>query len=369
MSFRFELATPADEGAIRRLLAENPVPGHISIRYEREPDYFLGCDTMGPFWQLLVARHEPSGALAGIACRATRPLFVNGRVEEVGYLSQLRVAEPFRGRWLLSRGFHRLRELHEDGRVRGYLATIIAANREAQGLLVQHPRRHFPAFRAVGGLVTLALPLRRGRTARFPGGLALHWGDELPLGDIVAFWQREGARRQFFPCYSEADFQGSPLTRDFALADLAVACRGSQIVGVMGLWSQGAYKQSIVHGYQGALGWARPLLNLGLRALRLPALPAPGEPLPFAYASFTCIAQDDPVIFRALLDALYTRAAQRGHTFLMLGLSERAPLLPLARRYPHVPYHSYLYTVCWEEGAAFHDELDTRIPYVELASL
>src|SRR5688500_16082267 len=111
MTFHFDLATPDDDPAIRRLLATNPVPGHITLSYEREPDYFAGCGTMGHFWQVLVAREEETGRVVGLACRATRPLFVNGQVEEVGYLSQLRVDNAYRGRWLVAKGFHKMHAL------------------------------------------------------------------------------------------------------------------------------------------------------------------------------------------------------------------------------------------------------------------
>ena len=115
MDFTFELATTADDPALRQLMATNPIPGQISLTYEREPDYFMGCGTMGRFCQVIVVRHQPTGQIVGLCCRASRLLFINGQIEDVGYLSQLRVAEAFQGRWLVSQGFHYLRQLHGDG--------------------------------------------------------------------------------------------------------------------------------------------------------------------------------------------------------------------------------------------------------------
>ena len=40
-SSTLRLATPADEAFLRRLLRDNPMPGSISLTYEREPDYFF----------------------------------------------------------------------------------------------------------------------------------------------------------------------------------------------------------------------------------------------------------------------------------------------------------------------------------------
>src|SRR3712207_6967125 len=50
----------------------------------------------------------------------------------------------FRSPWIISRGFHFLKQLHGDSRVQGYITTIIEENAVAQGILVHHARRHFP---------------------------------------------------------------------------------------------------------------------------------------------------------------------------------------------------------------------------------
>jgi hypothetical protein len=366
--FSFDLATPEDDAAIRQLLATNPVPGHITLTYEREPDYFLGCGTMGHFWQVLVARHRPTGAVAGIVCRATRPLFVNGQVEEVGYWSQLRVDERFRGRWLVAQGFQCLREMHEDGRARAYLATIIEEGREARGVLVERPRRHFPAFREVERLLTLAILLRKPKPVP-PSPYQIERGSPEQVGEIVAFLREHGRAKQFFPAYTEADFVNSPLTRGFHAGDFLVAQQAGIIVGVVGLWDQSSYKQTVVQAYGGALGMARPLANVGIRLAGAQPLPAPGQPLRFAYASFICTAENDPESFRVLLRHVYNLAAERGFAFLMVGLAARDPLLEVARRYAHVPYRSTLYVAGWDDARDFYEQLDHRSPYVEVASL
>lgn len=369
--YEFDLATPADEPAIRRLLANNPVPGRVTLSYRREPDYFLGCGAMGHFWQVVVARHRPTRQLAGIMCRATRSLFINGQVEEVGYWSQLRVDEQFRGRWLVSQGFPFLRRLSEDGRTAGAIATIIEGSDQAAGILVKHPRPHFARFREMGRLWTMALILRKScfRTQSSPEPYRFERGTDRTLGEIVAFLRQQGAAKQFYPAYTEADFQDGPLTRDFRIEDFILARLGGRLVGVLGLWDQSDFKQTVVHSYHGSLGRFRPLYNAGLRLLGARPLPAPGERVQHVFASFIAVADNDPAIFRPLLQRAYDLAARRGYAYLMVGLLAGDPLLAVARRYPHIPYHSRLYTVCWEEQTAWPDRLDDRVKYLELAAL
>jgi hypothetical protein len=394
--FIFELATPADDPAIRRLLADNPVPGQVTVTYEREPNYFLGCGVMGHFCQVLVARHQPSGAVVAVASRSTRPLFVNGQAEEVGYIGQLRVDERFRGRWVVSGGFRYFHHLHTDGRVSGYITTIIEGNTEAHGILVDRARRHFPVYREIDRLCTLAIILRRSsklrgawrlrafggvvrsnfthQSRRPPSGaprttLQVSSASPADLPTIAAFLQQHGSTKQFFPVYSEADFGNNPTTLGFQLEDFAVARQHGEIVGIMGLWDQSSYKQTQVQSYYGSLRRLRPIYNAWLRFSGAQPLPPPGQPLHFAYASFICIAENNPDTFGILLRHVYNLAVARGYAYLMVGLSTHDPLLAVARRYGHIPYYSRLYTVCWPGEEGFHHKLDQRVPYVEIATL
>jgi hypothetical protein len=369
MEFAVELATAKDDLAIRRLLASNPVPGRVvTVTFEREPNYFLGCSTIGRFCQVLVARHQPSGEIVGVACRSTRPLFVNGQVEEVGYLGQLRVGERFRGRWMVSEGFRFLHGLHADGRVPGYVTTIIEGNDQAQGILVDRARRHFPVYREVDRLCTMAILLRAPKRP-LVSPYEISRGSATDLNMIVTFLKQQGAAKQFSPVYAMNDFGGNPATLGFQVEDFIVARCNGKLVGVIGLWDQSSYKQTVVRAYNDSLGWLRPLYNVAARLAGTQPLPLPGEPIRSAYASFIFIAENNLEIFRVLLRHIYNLAAERRYATLMVGLSVRDPLLSLARQYAHISYYSRLFTVCWKEEEDFHKRLDARVPYIEIAAL
>jgi hypothetical protein len=129
MSFRFQLAGPEHDAGLRRLLAEEAMPGPIRLAYTREPDFFTGLALEGPFTQTFVALEDE--AVVGMGTRAVRRLYINGEVEDVGYLGGLRVKPGAQRRLGLSRGYRLLKEIHGDGRCPGYLSTILEGNREA----------------------------------------------------------------------------------------------------------------------------------------------------------------------------------------------------------------------------------------------
>jgi hypothetical protein len=361
MTAVIELATAGHDAAIRALLARNSMPGRISLTYRRDPDYFQGCSAMGPFYQVLVACE--GSEIAGLACRAVRRAFVNGREQPIGYLGQLRVDAPHRGRWFVPRGFRFLHELHADGRTSAYLTTIVEGNPAATGVLVNHPRPGMPRYRFVDRLHTLALMTRRGKPTR---NVRAASNEDLP--EIVKFLRAEGPRRQFFPALSVDDF-ATDVMRGLRIEDFLLATHKGALAGVCALWDQSGYKQTVVDRYDSLLSRLRPLYNLAAPTLRRPPLPPPGSALRTAHASFLVVKNDDRVVLDALLGAARAAAHERGMDYLVAGFSERDPQLSRARRFAHIPYRSDIYTVAWDDGADFHDRLDGRPCYLDPATL
>src|SRR6202008_1522577 len=115
------------------------------------------------------------------------------------------------------------------------------------------------------------------------------------------------------------------------LEDIRIVRSRGVIAGVMALWDQTAYKQTIVRGYTGWMKWLSPLL------------PRVGAEVRSAYASLVCMGNDDRSIFDDLFRDTYNRARLRGFDYLLIGLDARDPLLSVAQKYPHFSYPSRLY--------------------------
>jgi len=241
---------------------------------------------------------------------------------------------------------------------------VTAGNREAEGILVRKGRKRFPAFHPVASYCTLALPV--GRTASV-SGVASATADDIP--EIVRFLQTCGARRQFFPVWSEAKLISMTERLGLRIEDVQIARRSGRIAGLIGLWDQSAYKQDVVRSYSGWIRLAVPLYNAGAPWLRRPRLPKAGERIRSGYAVFTCVDQDEPSVFADLLSATLHRAAVRGLDYVLMGLDERDPLFRTARDRPHIPYRSRLFLAEWPDGGHLHARLDCRPSCVEIATL
>lgn len=367
MDFRVGLATSADDAAIRGMCRTQVMPGRVRVTFEREPDFSLGCRVAGDDCQIVVARAAGSGEIAGVACRSARRVFVNGHEQRLGYLSQLRIDRKFQGRWLLSKGFRKLREMHEADPLPAYLMAIVDGNRQATGVLVRKRRKDFPAVRSMAKIRTLAISVS-GMKRAIRCDAAIAAASDTDRAEVAAFLHREGSRRQFFPACNENSLRG--LTAYcLRTEDFRVARRDGQITGVIALWDQSSYKQTVVQGYTGWLRATAPIYNWSEACMGRAGLPRPGEKLRSAYAAFACIANDNPAIFAALLQEIRNLAYERGFHYLMLGCDARDPLLPIAQKYKHISYPSRLYVAEWSEGGDFHEQLDHRPVYADIATL
>ena len=157
--YTYALARSEDDEDVRRLLRETEFPGAIRLAFERGAGATSSA-LEGDVHQTIVARQMATSHIAAIATRSVRQRFVNGEAQAVGYLSQLRIAAPYRRhRRLLDAGFDYCHRLHNNGDARVYLASVVADNVAALKLLSRLGPA-WPRFTATAQLMTLAIPVR-----------------------------------------------------------------------------------------------------------------------------------------------------------------------------------------------------------------
>ena len=381
--FVFELADERDDGALRELLRQTPLGGSIQTTLRREPNYFDGAATEGPFHQVLVARDTQRQCLAGMATRSVRRRFVDGRPVDVGYLGGLRLRPDVRNGTILARGFRALRQLHADERAPFYLTSITAGNEAALNSLAR-PRADLPAYVPLGRYHTFFLSTRTKRsmaTSRVLRSLKRVGSsagplevrelkrDELP--QWLDFLRREGAKRQFFPALDESDFSPSAAAtyRGLDVERIVVALRDGRIVGTVAPWDQAAYKQSVIERYEGPWRWGRHVYNLAGRVFGWPRFPPAGGTLDCLTLALPVVSDSDPVVWTQLLDAVRRSPVAAGRECLMTGLSEFDPLASFIRLDTLHTYVTQIYLVTWDDPQPLAERFAGRDFYLELGCL
>ncbi len=365
-NLQMQLAEAEDNRGLRRLAREMPMPGNMRISFRRDPCYFEALAVEGHHCQTLLAKDVDTGAIAGMANRSIKSVFINGEKSTVGYLSGLRVLPEFRGGFPLARGFRYLKTLHRDGRAPFYLASIVSGNAMA-AKLASHPRIAMNWMR-LGSFKTYAVSTSVGIEARRTGTkLRPATADDMP--QLVSFLQREGCRKQFFPVYTLEDLMAPDGTlKGLGLQDILLALDGDEICGVAAAWNQQSFRQSVLEGYAWWLTLLRPLLNGFARLRQLPLLPSPGTALNYFYLSLACIREDNPDLLHDLVHTLL-RVKSKSSAFMVAGFHEDDPLNRTLSRTKHLLYPSELYAISPESPTCSLAGLDGRTPYLEVGSL
>ena len=366
--YQFELATRADDQELRTILRQTPMPGRISICFQREPSFFDAASVEGDFVQTIVCRDQDRKRIVGFGTRSIRQRYVDGVAMPVGYLSSLRVLPEYRGMSLIARGYAYFRELHDDGRVPFYLTTIAAGNEPALRILTSG-RAGLPHYHRRGTYCTLAVPIRARRLpASHHESLEIRLATSNDASAIVEFVNAQGRGRQLCPQLAVDDLGGGGLLRELSAGDVLLATRHGDIVGTLAAWDQHAFRQSVVHRYGATLAYLRPLYNAWAGLTGRSRLPRPGAPFRYLVGAICMIKDYDPTVFQQLLAELLARLGNGPAEYLLLGMHESDPLLSLAERFASQKYVTHLYAVTFD-GENVFQPIQTRPIHLELGTL
>ncbi len=376
MNFRFYEAGREDDADIRRLVKDSPMPGKVTVSFQREPDYFEGCSVMGNKTRVYLGRDYDSSKLALVVSTSEFPRWIFGRKVDTGYLGQLRVAAEYLSRRAPLRGLEFLMKMEAPSPDKVYMAVIPRENRISRGIFTGVRNYGFPRLHHVTELVTSAISLG-GEKRRISHPYTVERGSRKNLDEVVIHLNKWGRNHDFFPYYTAEDFLDNRILKGFHLDDLVILRKGKEILGTLGIWDQSGFKQSVVDGYSDFLRRLRPGYNVLAGLTGFPRLPAPGETIDSVYGCCLCLKDNNCFYFRILLREVYNLAVTGKFSYLMIGLSEEDPLVSELRTYRKILYHSDLYIFrlvkeAYSESGGFPGggiRKPGGVPRIEIASL
>lgn len=351
--FRFEVATEADDEALRDLLRRTPMDGQMRISFRREPSFFSAAVVEGEEHQTLVCRDaQADDQIVAMGCRAKRRCWINGHPETIGYLSGLRIDRSTRGQSVLARGYRLLRQLHQQDPLPLYLSTIATGNQQAWRLLTSG-RAGLPRYQHIGDYLSIAIPLSQ-RPRRFvpparQGDYEMRFAGQDELPSLLNFWNQYGPRQQFFPVLSTANFHSLAGTmRGLLPANILLALHRGKIVGTLGCWDQTSFRQTVVHEYGWCLTWTRPMINAWAGLTNRAGLPQVGQPLRLLFAALPVVREEHLGCFKLLLRTCMLKYADGLFSHLVLGLSGQDPLLAEIPKRSGPIYRTRICLVHWD---------------------
>jgi N-acetylglutamate synthase-like GNAT family acetyltransferase len=324
-------AAPSDGPSLLALTGRCPMHAAVSLAIEREPDFFALSRARGCARTLIA---EADGLVIACAGIARRPAWVGGRLAEVAYLADLKVAPEHRGGGLGARLVEAVLAEEARGRPAPLLATVAAGNRPADRLAGR-----YAAVVGLSGIVdVVCLQLFAARASR---RVDIELGrarpeDEAELGALLDEFYRE---RQFAPVFGDGGFE-EILRRSpgLALSDHLVARRGGRILATVALWDQGSFKRVRVLRVTPTLRLGLGAIAIAARVLPVPVLPPTGELLRLAFLRHPAYAAGEEAALAALLRTAIREASAAGHHFAVLTAPRGDPVARCARGIPRLTY-------------------------------
>ena len=372
-TLEFKLADKNDDKALRARMAADSLPGNISVSFRREPSFFYASSVQGETCEVIKTVDRESGRLVGLGSRLTRKVYIDGEIQRIGYLADLRAHSDYRGGTGLIRGYRLLQKLHQNDPLPFYYSMILEENLNANTLL-SSARCGLPVYKDIGRFVTPAIyldvPRRRLKVANIEFRRA-HRND---LADVVKFLQTHSRTKQLTPVITEDSF-GSPQLRDLQIEDFYLAIKNKQIAGLAAAWDQCGFRQTHIETYSTGLMLMRPFYNMMSRFTPLKPLPDIGQQIQFFYLAFVRIENNDADIFKGLLRFVYNQRRQGCWHYFIAGFHEANPLLKVLQDYRRIEVAGRLYLVYYKDGEEAvanicrQIRLQRQIPNVEIAMI
>jgi ribosomal protein S18 acetylase RimI-like enzyme len=327
-------AGEADNQGLLALTRITPMAGTVSLRIDRDPDFFALLRLRGTS-KVFVAARGPE--VIGCLSVALRTAYIAGAPETIAYIGDMKVHPSFSGSLVAVR---LVQALAADMRRSGIdLGFCVAANGNHRVMPLFAGRVGTPRWVSLGRFLVNGLV-----PSPFQGsskGYTLDSAQAADLPTIAALLDRFHRARQFAPQLQEDEITQilsagleQPFPRTF------VARRGTKVVATLTLYNTGAVKRNVLLNAPGSLKLAFALLGVATRPF--PGFPVPrmGQALRLLSVRYAACEDGHHAALEALLALARTRAFRHRFTFLMLGLHERDPLRSLVRAIPRFTFSS-----------------------------
>lgn len=363
---KFRQADISDNEGISSFLDNYPSEGSVQIHLKRDSLFYNSIDVLGKDSYILLLEDEKR--IGGVGIFSEKNCYFNGKNQNIGYLSDLRIDEKYRRRGYLARGFKRMRKQFEKTSVPFALTTIMSDNEVATDVLMSK-KAGLPNYKHVSDYETIFLGTKKNfwsADSRFSVSKLL----ENEIDELCEFYEQEGSKRQFFPRYSKNDItEDTGILRGLEYSDIFIARENGNIVGAVSLWDQMPYRRWMIKKYSLSIALFRFCYNIYARLARTMFFPKMGRKVIYKLLSMVLVKDSNPDIFEAILSFIWnSEKAIKDLDLVMCGLASHDPI----KKVLSVPGHRFksgIYMVYWDDCHDYRDQLNDSIPYFELGSL
>lgn len=343
-------ALPQENQSILDLFSAVPMEGDLVLVTRRDPNFFGLYEMQQLMTECLVTEPDANGAIHFVSTFLIREGWLNKNKQRVGYIGDLRTRFSARRQAVVSRLYHEVFEkISAKYQCSFYLTSILESNQAAIRALVErkNPKRQQPDYHFFRRFSATSIHFLRKRK-RYFSPYTIRTAEDSDLDAIVAFLDQDHRERPFGYCFDQGEFQNRlKYWPGFTLKTTYLAYnRTGKLVGCVTAWDPSAVKRYQVNAYRGSMVWTQRSYNLLAKLLRFPPLPSPGEMFRYFYLCNLSILEENPEIFRALLEEIYKDFYLEKYHFFTICIYDLDPLQSAVNNFftRNLPFHLYLVT-------------------------
>jgi len=347
-------AVAADNPALLALTRATPMDGGISIRIDRDPDFFALLRLRGTGKVFVALR---GNEVVGCISAAMHTGYVSGLAETVAYVGDLKVDPRFRGTATGLRLIQALQAFLESIGVDLCFSVVADGNRRVMPFF--EGRMGTPRWVQLGRfLVDELLPSPfQGSTGAY--SIRAATPEDVPV--ITTLLDRFHRARQFAPRLCEGEMAG------VVEAGLVLVARfGGAVVATLSLRDLGEVKRNVLLGAPGYVRAGLALLRVATAPLGGFSTPRIGDSLRLLSVRHLACDDEHRAAARALLAWARAEAYRRRFLFLVVGLHERDPLRTMLRGIPRFTFTSLALVTSLENPGRL-ETLKSGIPFEDFA--
>jgi len=310
-----------DNAGLLQLTSMTPMKGRISLRIDRNPDFFSLLSKRGRS-EVFVA--EKNGNLVGCFSVSDTETRVNGNYEKVYYLADLKIHPSHGGRTLV-----RLLNIMSDyiRRCDADLLFCTAAFGNEKIMPLFKGRAGFPEFLPVGTFKVYQIIPLKGKIN--PERYSIK---ETEINDsIIDLYNRFYSKYEVAPFYSTSAFQGT----------LTIAAMEKNVIKAsVTLTDISNSKQNVLMGLPFILNLVVIILRILNRIIPFINLPEIGKPVKILYIKAFAFENGYEDGLEFLIRSARQLAFRERYCYLTVGIHERDPLARLFSKYLHFTFQS-----------------------------
>jgi len=317
--------TPSDNEALVNLTSQTPMQGKISIRIDREPDFFRLLDMRGSSFVIVA---ELQNTIIGCCSASSVDVFVDGKPEVVFYLADFKIHPDYRKSTVAMRIGKAMLQKFELLDADLLFGTAAYGNDDVKPFFTG--RAFLPKAEEVGIFnVFLIIP-----TSFKKKNIKYHLGEVPLISSTISFFNNFMKKYQLGPVYSESSFDNNILI---------TASFNNELVAAITLFDTGPAKQNVLIQlplFLKCIIKSIGALNTIYTIVRLPKI---NEVVQILYIkSFAC-KQGHEEALKLLLGRARNIAHEKKYTFLTIGIHEKDPLIKIFANYLKITFKSVGY--------------------------